>query len=342
MRRYYSTFFDRNYLVKGVAFIESLHRHEKNDFELFVVCLDELTRIVVERLHFPRVTAIPLHDIEAGDLALNIAKHNRSLVEYYWTASPTISLRILERNPRIEVLNYLDADLFFFSSPDPIWKELNGHSVLIHGHRFPPRLKSCEKWGKYNAGMLCFRNDPKGMEVLYRWREESNEWCYYQMKDGNFANQTNLDKWTERFDGVGELQNIGAGLSPWNHEQYSYNSDKEGRPFVNGIPVTFYHFHALEFVNPYVIVPIKNTMYPLTPDILRLLFLPYAYALHQAMAKVQSVVPSFSFGLVNNEVLTPNHTFIARKELADRIQVNQTPIKLDENWNYYKSNQLIG
>jgi len=108
--------------------------------------------VILARLGFRNVVLIPLHEIEQGDDDLLAAKRNRSLVEYYWTLTPTIILRIIKRYPEIDILTYLDADLFFFSAPDPIFDELADGSVLIHEHRFPPSLEPLAIHGKYNVG----------------------------------------------------------------------------------------------------------------------------------------------------------------------------------------------
>ena len=88
MKKYYCTYFDRNYLIKAIALIESLADHEKNPFELYIVCLDEFTRILLDKLNYPFVNLIPFHEIESKDQGLIQARKNRSLVEYYWTLTP--------------------------------------------------------------------------------------------------------------------------------------------------------------------------------------------------------------------------------------------------------------
>ena len=58
MKRYYCTYFDKNYLVRGLGLIESLNRHEKKDFQISVVCLDELTRTILNKLNLPNFSLI--------------------------------------------------------------------------------------------------------------------------------------------------------------------------------------------------------------------------------------------------------------------------------------------
>src|SRR6266568_4558578 len=130
MKRHYCTYCDSNYLVKALALVDSLQKWEKREFTLFVVCLDELTRLILNRLQPANVVTVPIHLLEQGDEALLAAKQNRSLVEYYWTLTPTVILRLLEGAPETDALTYLDADLFFFSSPDPVFAEFDGHSAL--------------------------------------------------------------------------------------------------------------------------------------------------------------------------------------------------------------------
>ena len=342
MKRYYCTYFDRNYLVKALALIESLNANEKTPFHLFAVCQDELTRIVLEKLSPPNVSAIPMHEIEGGDVELLAAKQNRSLVEYYWTTTPTIILRLLETYPEIDSLTYLDADLFFFSSPDPIFAEFQDHSVLIHEHRFSPSMNHLEPFGKYNVGLLCFRKDRKGYQVLKWWRERCIEWCYMRFEDGKYGDQLYLNAFPTRFSGVKVIEHVGAGVAPWNHEQYEYDTGDAGNVLVNGRPVIFYHFHGLIFAHPELIIPAVHH-HPLTGEILRLFHLPYIHSLDRGIEAVRSHISDFSFGLHTKDVLTSDHTFMVKSIHSAEIKSSgapQTHFHLDGEWDCFRSAQL--
>lgn len=214
--RYYVTYFDKGYLVRAVALHSSLMRHERMPFTLYAVCLDELTRLLLDKLNLPGVVTVPLHEIEADDEALRQARLSRSLVEYYWTLTPTVILRLLDRYPQIAAITYLDADLYFFSSPQPIFDEFDSHSILIHEHRFYEAFKPAAIFGRFNVGLLCFRRDASALEALRWWRDRCNEWCYKRLEDGRFGDQLYLEDWPERFNGVRVLEHIGAGVAPWN------------------------------------------------------------------------------------------------------------------------------
>jgi len=343
VKRYYFTYFDRNYLIKGLALIESLQKHETNDYEFFVVCVDEYTRLLLNRLEFKNVNIIPLHEVEKGNPPLNQAKRDRNLVEYYWSLKAVFALYILERHPRIELLTYFDADLFFYSTPQPLFEEMGGHSVLIHGHRFAPEQKTLEKYGRYNAGFFSVRNDTHGLAALKWWQDQCMQWCYARLEDGKYGDQLYLDSFPKKLKGVGELEHIGAGVAPWNHFQYTYSRDAAGNAYVNGVPLVFYHFHSLTFIEPEIIIPSKFISNPLSLDILNSCFVPYVDQLHQSIKQVRQLVPDFKFGLFNSQILTEKHTFIAGKSQSERIKSANLPqefTRLNDTWGCYGSDQL--
>ncbi len=241
---YFCTYFDSNYLLKGLALYRSLARHAR-PFKLWILCLDNNVYEVFQKFAFPEVVLIPQGNLERSDKELLLAKNNRSRVEYYFTLTPSLCLYILENYTDVGVITYLDADLFFFSVPSPIYYELGEGSILIVGHRHPGYLKELETRGVYNVGLLSFRRDHTGLECLKRWRNQCLEWCYDRVEDGRFGDQRYLDDWPVRFTGVVVLQHKGAGLAPWNLANYSLRFSN-GEVLVDSQPLVFFHFHNLK------------------------------------------------------------------------------------------------
>lgn len=345
MKRRYCTYFDRNYLVRVIALIQSLNRHHRDEFELFAVCMDEISRVILAALNLPNVRLVPLHEIEWRDAALLATKKQRSLVEYYWTMTPTITLRMLERLEPGDVLTYLDADLYFFSAPDPIFAELGDASILIHEHRLSPHLAHIAKRnGKFNVGLLCFRKDADGLEALRWWRERCLEWCFKRCENGKFGDQMYLDDWPQRFRRLVVLQHIGAGTAPWNHDQYRFSRDDAGQVRVNDLPLVFYHVQALGLMGKHVVLPARQGDYLLTEPILKHCYLPYIEELMKAIELVRQVLSDFEFGMSEENVMTPHHTFVARRKLRQQIETVRLPHKrapLSAEWDAYHSAQTI-
>src|SRR5205085_694539 len=148
--RYFCTYFDQNYLSRGLALYRSLEAHCPA-FRLFVLCLDDVCYKTLCGLGLPYLTPISLEEFESGDAALAEAKQNRSRVEYYFTCTPSLPLTILDRWREVDILTYLDADLFFFADPEPLFAEMGDRSIAIIGHRYPPGLRARERFGIYNV-----------------------------------------------------------------------------------------------------------------------------------------------------------------------------------------------
>src|SRR5688572_23277371 len=111
-------------------------------FMMYMLCMDDASYEAIDELGLCNVVPISLQAFEEGDEPLLASNQNRCRLEYYFTCTPSLALYILDRFPQVDVLTYLDADLFFYGSPAPIFAELGDQSVLIVEHRFPPPLRS--------------------------------------------------------------------------------------------------------------------------------------------------------------------------------------------------------
>src|SRR5665213_3674718 len=119
LMRYFCTYFDHNYLTRGLVLYQSLARHCR-DFKLWVLCMDDLSHQIMEQLALPNVALITLEEFERDDAPLREAKANRSRVEYCWTCTPSLPLFIFRIDPTVDLITYLDADLYFFSDITPL------------------------------------------------------------------------------------------------------------------------------------------------------------------------------------------------------------------------------
>src|SRR5262245_37921108 len=271
--RYFCTYFDRNYLVRGLALYRSLVRHA-GPFRMWVLCFYDFTYDSLLHLQIDNLIPISLESFEHGDNALLSAKEDRTLIEYYFTCSPSLIQYVLKQNPEIDALCYLDADLFFYSDPSPIYKELGEQSILIIPHRFPVDATwRGEDYGTYNVGLLAFSNDRFAHECLQWWRERCVEWCFDRCEPGRFADQKYLDDWPERFERVVVSQHKGANLAPWNWMNYDIQISN-GTASVDGEPLIFYHFHGVKILGRRLYDTASSGEYKTMPPALRNWFYP--------------------------------------------------------------------
>ncbi len=283
---YFCTYLDENYLPRGLAMYRSLQEHCP-DFKLWVLCMDHASGEILKKLDLPGVYPISLDEFERNDPLLLSAKQNRSKIEYYFTCTPSLPLYILNNWHEIDLITYLDADLFFFASPTSLFKEQGNGSIAIIGHRFPPGIQYRERYGIYNVGWLSFRRDENALACLNWWRERCIEWCHDREEDGRFADQKYLDDWPSRFQGVVVLANKGANLAPWNLANYKIHADRNS-VCCDGQPLLFYHFHGFKRVKGWI-YNLNINQYKTTPShtVLRHIYQPYINTLSEISQKVE-------------------------------------------------------
>src|SRR5918912_1541432 len=84
---HYCTYFDRGFLIQGLALWRSLAAHDASAV-LWVLALDDFTDEVLRELGDARLRVVTLAELERDDPELLAAKANRARVEYYFTLSP--------------------------------------------------------------------------------------------------------------------------------------------------------------------------------------------------------------------------------------------------------------
>lgn len=271
---HFCTYFDQNYYPRARALYESLVR-QKTEFTLYALCLDAESFTRVAELKSAQFIPIALGELEAHDRELAAVKGSRSKIEYYFTCTAAFCLYVMERFSAADLLTYLDADLYFFEHPKPLFDELEGSSIGIIGHRYSLLASIHKRHGIYNVGWVSFRRDTEGLSCLRLWREQCIEWCYDRVEDGKFADQKYLDYWPARFNRVKVIGHKGANVGSWNIANDVIKM-VQGRVFVGDVPLIFFHFACFSQVGP----GLFNTSFGgnyvfLTPRVRRLIYGPY-------------------------------------------------------------------
>lgn len=248
---HFCTYFDIHYLLRGMTLYRSMTRHCQK-FILYVLCLDDQTFSILSQLNLEKIKLITLNEIEQWETRLKAAKRNRSRIEYYFTLSPILPLYLISHYSDIDVITYLDSDIFFYSGPEPVYNELDNQSILIVEHRFPEHLKHRLVMGRFNVQYLSFRNDAHGITCLKRWLDQCINWCHDYPEKGRFADQKYLDEWPDLYNRLVILKHKGAGLAPWNWSNYHIEINR-GQILVDNQLLVFYHFHGIKILNRYFI-----------------------------------------------------------------------------------------
>jgi len=307
----FCTLFDRNYFYKGLTMYNSLIANCTEDFNLWILCMDDMTYDLLEKMNLPNIKLITLSEFESPEL-LKI-KTERSVAEYSWTCASNFIWFLSQKYQKLKTLIYLDADLYFFNDPKILIEELGDKDVMITEHRYTKKYDQTITSGKYCVQFMIFKNNPNGLMVLDWWRRACLDWCFARIDNGRFGDQKYLDDWMTRFNCIYELQHLGGGVAPWNVQQYVFSKTKNSKIIGKEIssnrkfPLIFYHFHDFHLIS-------KNKYYAcgsyfLTKNVKNLIYRQYFKNLQNSLLTVKAIEPQFNFGFKK----------VDSKKIKDRI-----------------------
>ncbi|WP_008681805.1 MULTISPECIES: hypothetical protein [unclassified Desulfovibrio] len=286
--RHFCTYFDHNYLPRAMVMLESLHKHCPHA-HVHVLCLSDQCHAALTAFAYPHVSLIRLEELERADPELAATRAARSLIEYYFTITPCLPWYILAKDNGIKEITYLDADMMFFSSPEPIFEEAGDASVIITPHRFSENLKDRECYGLYNVSWLTFTQTNNGLECLSWYRDACLNWCKDELEEDRFADQKYLNNFQQQFQGVHVIAHGGGGVAPWNLAGAVIEWHSSG-PHINGSPIIFYHAHGFKHLwGPLFASGLSEYRTAIYSENLRFFLETYAQKLKFAMENVRRV-----------------------------------------------------
>jgi len=236
MMEHYVTLFDSKFLPQGLSLYRSMERW-CGEFTLWVICMDEIVEEILTDLRCSRIKLIPLATIETPEL--QEVKGDRSIAEYCWTITPFSPDAVFKLDHSVERVTYVDADLWFRSSPLRIFEEFekSDASVMITEHGFAPETDQSAESGVYCVQFMIFAR-LKSSSVRRKWQQQCTDWCYNRVEDGKFGDQKYLDTWLIDFgDLIHVMEHLEWALAPWNATRF---------PYSEGV---FFHFHSLRLVS---------------------------------------------------------------------------------------------
>ena len=271
--------------------LESLHEHCPQAL-VHVLCLSDECHTALTALNYPFVRLIRLAELEKADPELLAVRPTRRLVEYYFTLTPCLPWYILHTVEGIDAITYLDADMMFFSSPEPIFEEAGDASVILTPHKFSKHLEHLICWGIYNVSWLTFSNTAEGLNALGWYRNACLEWCHDTLEDDRFADQKYLDKFPSLFAKVHVMQHPGGGLAPWNLEDAQIEQ-VNNQVMVGQEPLIFYHAQGFRKIfGPFYSSGLLDYQTKGRHILHKVIFSPYAKKLMQCtVAKAKTAPP---------------------------------------------------
>jgi hypothetical protein len=250
--RYYCTLSDKNYLIKGLALLESLKSLSSEQYLIYYLCMDDYTYDSINALTELNVKAINISSLNDDEDFLTLKSNTEYVPEDFCTycfALGSFISEYLTRTEKLDSIMYIDSDIVFHQDPKLIFETISNKSIGIILHRHVPIGHHC---GGYNVGVVYFRNDDVGYKCLKWWRDcvmdPNNEWF---AQYGRVGDQVYLEGFEPLF-GESNICVIDTGIghgAPWNFALYQY----EGEDIIwNGNRQKMVFSHFSHFTPDYV------------------------------------------------------------------------------------------
>jgi hypothetical protein len=230
----FCTLADNNFTEKVLALNTSLKRHQEN-YVLHLLCVDDE---IYRKCNEPNIKKYKISDLLREDVNLRTARSNppsreallntgndflqAQKLQFLWALASYFSWWCLE-NLEVDDILYIDSDIYFLRGLEDLEKSVEDCSVGIVEHRCPYNPVN----GKYNVGIVYFKNDFEGYKVLTWWKNcllrHDNE--YFQTH-GTCGDQKYLEVFEQLSTNVKVLDEDIGHLAPWNFNYHGYTNNK--------------------------------------------------------------------------------------------------------------------
>src|ERR1039458_5021542 len=241
-----------NYMAKALALRESyLSLHPESDFYI----------LIVDRKHDRfKSLAADVNILWVEDLVIKDFSHYAmkfDIIELNTNVKASIlSLLLLHYN----MVLYLDPDIYFYGALQPVFRELESHSIVVTPHTLTPVMDGKVpsdidflRMGAFNLGFVGVGKCGEAFRFLDWWSKRCLEFGFYEPQAGLAVDQKWIDLAPCFFPGLKILRDPGLNVAFWNlHERVISRHD--GIWLVNGeFPLRFFHFSSFNPRNPHAI-----------------------------------------------------------------------------------------
>lgn len=248
--RHFCTVADSKFARHIISLNVSLYKFD-NNYKLHLLCLDKEIDSIVNH---PNIIKYQIDDLLSKDNTLEFSKQNSPSreamvnangmydraknIQFIWSLTPYFTHYCLNNISDISDILYVDSDIYFFDNWIKIFDVAADIDIGLVEHRLPFNHDN----GKYNVGIVYFKNNSTGKECSELWRNcllfPNNQ---YYSKYGDCGDQKYLELFPILFNRVVSFDNYFGHLAPWNlsYHQYTENSIVWMNQIQN---LMYYHF----------------------------------------------------------------------------------------------------
>lgn len=245
----FCSYADSNYADRLLALILSIQKHH-HGARIFVLALDhEVKGMICSAIPDVSIDWLEVSDLDVLYAEMGVARKQRHKWDGNLTARCFFVREVVKSTSPESVVVCLDSDTFLFSNLNSFKKEFINHSIGITPHRFSAKLKDSERYGKFNAGVLFFKNSNEAVSCLDQWCHECLLSCSSELTETTYADQKYLDNWPEKQKRILIIQSYGINAAPWNLDATLVTQQNKD-VYLNDDLLMIYHFHGFREITP--------------------------------------------------------------------------------------------
>lgn len=245
------TICSNNYLGQALALRTSFFKHNPN-FEFYIVLVDKPHESIDYDVLAPAnlVMLAGIDGINVDDL---ISRYN--IIELNTSIKPSVFKFLLKKHPEVDLLYYLDPDLYFYNSLEDCNIILESKLAVLTPHIVTPIPRDGKfpdenvflNYGIYNLGFLGINaRNTQIFELLDWWEERTLMFGYDQTQKGYFVDQLWMVQAPLFFNDIEVLKTFNYNMAPWNLHERKIEKIEGDRILLNdGTYLVFYHFSKI-------------------------------------------------------------------------------------------------
>ena len=238
-----------NYIPKAKVLAKSLKQHNPN-YKFHLVLCDEVPKTV--RLDDLFDSIITPDQLDIPNLSSWLFKH--TVVEMC-TGVKGLAFQKIFNDYDADIVFYFDPDMVIFSDLSDLVSKLENHSILLTPHLTEPENTNegildneiCTlQHGIYNLGFLGIKNSNQGLSCIDWWSKRLLDFCFDDKSNGIFTDQRWADLIPAFFEDHFILRSPKYNVATWNLSNRVATGSLEGGIYINGNPLSFFHFSGFD------------------------------------------------------------------------------------------------
>lgn len=251
----------KNYLPLAFAQAETLKKFHP-DIDYSILLCDSAEGINLAEQPYP---VLPLDVLAIDNIEQLAFKYN--LTEFCTAVKPYYFTYLF--NKGIEKAIYLDPDVCVFSSLDPIFNELNDHSIVVTPHFITPEINYTGTIteslllhvGVFNCGFIAAKASERGTHFIKWWEKRLYDMAYQDKVEALHTDQKWVDLLPAFYGNELYISNdVGRNMAFWNlHERKLIYADSGNHTVENRfnqqiMPLMLFHFAGYDIKNATTVI----------------------------------------------------------------------------------------